>query len=87
MTTTEPRPPADTPATVLMLTDHPRLADVAPLARRGAAPTLWSVLLDTTGTLGGMIATEVQMVELRDLLDQAIDRARSIERGRRRRHA
>lgn len=83
----ETPPPADhleQPSTVLMLTDHPRLLDVAPLARRGAAPTLWSVQVDTTGSLHGILATEAQMVDLRDLLDSAIDRARSIERRHRR---
>lgn len=66
---------------VLLLADHPHtLTEVAPLAKRGAAPTLWSVTIKTDGTLRGILATEARMVELRDLLDQAIDRARTIER-------
>ena len=69
---------------VLLLTDHPSLADVRPLAKRGAAPTLWSVTVDAQGTLRGILATESQMVDLRDLLDLAIDRARTIERRERR---
>ena len=69
---------------VLLLTDHPTLAEVRPLAKRGAAPTLWSVTIDTQGTLRGILATESQMVDLRDLLDLAIDRARTIERRERR---
>lgn len=82
---TEPRPPAD-PPTVLMLTDHPELVDVRHLAKRGAAPTLWSVVVHSQGgMLRGILATEAQMVELRDLLDSAIDRARHIDRQERNR--
>lgn len=81
-TVAETSPPAD-PSLVLMLTDHSQLVDVAPIAKRGAAPTLWSVSVDTAGTLRGILATEAQMVGLRDLLDSAIDRARSIERRQR----
>lgn len=69
---------------VLLLSDHEhRLQEVAPLAKRGAAPTLWSVTIRTDGTLRGILATEARMVEMRDLLDQAIDRARTIERNER----
>ena len=81
MTITDPDHAADL---VLLLRDYEhRLAEVAPLAKRGAAPTLWSVTIKTDGTLRGILATEARMVELRDLLDQAIDRARTIERTNR----
>lgn len=68
---------------VLMLTDTTSLVDVAPLAKRGAAPTLWSVTLDSAGAARGILATEAQLVRHRDLIDQAIDRARTIERTNR----
>ena len=71
---------------VLLLRDHAHpLTEVAPLAKRGAAPTLWSVTIKTDGTLRGILATEARMVELLDLLDLAIDRARTIERQERNR--
>lgn len=80
MNSTEPCTPLGEPAPlVLMLTDTATLTDVRPLAKRGAAPTLFSLTLDTTGTLRGMIATERQLVGMRDLLDTAIDRMRQIE--------
>ena len=62
-----------TPDIVLQLADHEHtLAEVTPLAKRGAAPTLWSVTIKTDGTLRGILATEARMVELlRYLLDQA----------------
>lgn len=68
---------------VLKLTGTHTLVGVTPLAKRSDSPTLWSVTLDTNGTLRGILATEAQMVGLRDLLDQAIDQARDIERQER----
>ncbi len=71
------------PELVLMLTDHPTLVDVTPLARRGHAPMLHSVTVDSDGTLRGILATRAQMVGLIDLLEQALARASHIEREER----
>ena len=73
MTTVAETPPPAEPSTVLLLSaDTPELLDVAPLARRGTTETLWALQVDSAVTLRGILATEAQMVGLRNLLDNAL---------------
>ena len=71
---------------VLMLTDGLTLDDTRILAVGSSdAPTIFSstVYSSANPTPQGIVGTEAQLVRLRDVLDQAIDRARSIERQHR----
>ena len=73
-----PEPTVDPPL-VLMLTDDFHLDDVAVLSTR--KPTLYSVhFRSANGSIRNFIATESQMIRMRDEIDRAVDQARSLPR-------